>query len=91
MTHNSLASYLFFWALVTKPILLLKSLADLLFYVPYKLPSTQLRTERVNFIKNLFFELAKIHLVSIYLDSLLDETFTWFLGPDSGQRITLFI
>lgn len=61
MTYSSLASYLSLWALVTIPILLLKSLADLLFYAPYRfiLPSTQLRTERVNSIKNLFFKLAK--------------------------------
>lgn len=59
MTYSSLESYLSLWALVTIPILLLKSLADLLFYAPYRLPSTQLRTERVNSIKNLFFKLAK--------------------------------
>lgn len=54
MTYNFLASYLPLWALATIPILLLKSLADLLFYVPYRLPSTQLRTERVNCLKFTF-------------------------------------
>lgn len=59
MTYNSLASYLSLWTLAIIAILLLKSLADWLFYVPYRLPSTQLRTERVNSVKNLFFELTK--------------------------------